>query len=61
MTAKTKTFDCVKMKNRIQSELMAEYEKRRDEFESYDAFLKAKADGSPWVRKMRRRFGAPPE
>ena len=29
MTNKTKTFDCVEMKNRIQAEIQAEYESRR--------------------------------
>jgi len=32
MTAKMKTFDCMKMKNQIQAERMAEYESRRMSF-----------------------------
>ena len=35
MTKKTKTFDCVEMKRRIQEGLRAEYESRRKEFPSY--------------------------
>ena len=56
MTTKTKTFDCVEMKRRIQEELRREYEARKMEFASYADFLQAKADRSPWVRQLRERF-----
>jgi len=59
MKTKSKTFDCVKMKDQIQAEMIAEYEARKDDFDSYDAFLRAKADGSPWIKKMRKKFGPP--
>jgi hypothetical protein len=56
MTTKTKTFDCVEMKQRIQDELRAEYESRTKEFANYIDFLQAKANESPWVRQQRQRF-----
>jgi hypothetical protein len=56
MATKTKAFDCVEMKDRIQAELLAEYESRKQEFSSYDDFLEAKANESPWVVRMRKRF-----
>ena len=43
MTTKAKTFDCVKMKNRIQAGLMAEFETRRNDFDSYADFIVASA------------------
>ena len=46
MAMKTKTFDCVEMKNRLQADLLAEYETRKGEFESFTAFLNSKADES---------------
>ena len=60
MSTKTKTFDCVEMKNRIQAEIFAEYEARKDEFPSFSAFVKARTDKSEWVRQMREKFGGPP-
>ena len=59
MATKTKTFACVEMKNRIQAELLAEYEARKDEFPSYAAFIKAGAEESEWIRQMREKFGGP--
>jgi hypothetical protein len=56
MTAKTKEFDCVEMKDRIQAELQAEFTTRKNEFASYADFLEAKAGESPWVVQMRQRF-----
>ncbi len=56
MTTKTKTFDCVEMKQCIQEELQAEYESRKKDFASYADFLQSKADESPWVRQLRKRF-----
>lgn len=47
MATKTKTFDCVEMKNRIQAERLAEYEARKDEFSSYVDFINARAKESP--------------
>ncbi len=56
MTTRTKTFDCVEMKNRIQAERMAEYEAHKGEYASYVDFVKARADRSDWVRQMRSRI-----
>ena len=58
MGRKPKEFDCVKMKNEIQAKILAEYEARKGEFSSFVDFINAKANESPWVRKMRRRFNA---
>ena len=57
MPTRTRTFDCVEMKNRIQAELLAEYEARKDESPSLVAFVKTKAEESEWVRRMREKFG----
>ena len=50
-----KTFDCVEMKNRIQRELMREYQARKAEFTSYADFLNATADESEEIRIFRDR------
>ena len=55
MTTNAKAFDCVAMKDDVQGRLLAEFEGRRQEFPTFVDFLRAKADESPWVRKMRRR------
>ncbi len=51
-----KAFDCIHMKNRIQAEILAEYEEHKGEYASYSAFVKAKADGSEWVRGVRKKL-----
>lgn len=56
MTQRRKTFDCVEEKNRIQRELLAEYETRKDEFKSYADFIFATADESPEIRVWRERM-----
>jgi hypothetical protein len=53
---KTKAFDCVEMKNRIQAGLLAEYEAHKDEFPSFVAFVRAGANESEWVRHMRNKL-----
>ncbi len=60
MPTKTRTFDCVDMKNRIQAEMLAEYEAHKSEFPSFTAFVKARADDSEWVRGVREKL-APTE
>ncbi len=50
MSVKTKTFDCVEMKNRIQAERLAEYEARRSEFKSYLDFVNARVENSELVK-----------
>lgn len=57
MGTRTKTFDCVEMKNRIQAEIYAEYESRKDEFPSFAAFVKARTDKSEWVCQVREKLG----
>ncbi len=47
---KTKSFDCVEMKNRIQADLFAEYESRKGEFASYLDFINAKVKDSELAR-----------
>lgn len=54
MATKTKTFDCVKMKNRIQADILAEYEARKGEFASFAEFLKATE--SDWERETRQKL-----
>ena len=56
MARRTKTFDCVEMKNRIQAQIMAEYEARKDEFASFVDFINKTAGESEWVRRMRKKF-----
>lgn len=57
MGTKTKAFDCVEMKRRIQSEIMAEYETPKSRFASFEDFIEAQARKSAWVRRMRAKFG----
>ncbi len=57
MATKTKTFDCVEMKNRIQAERIAEYESRKDEFPSFLDFVRAKSRESEWVQQVGKKFG----
>jgi hypothetical protein len=59
MPTKTKTFDCVEMKNRIQAQRMAEYESRKGEFASYIEFVRSKTGDSAWARRMRRKLAKP--
>lgn len=58
MATKTKTFDCVEMKRQAQERLSRECEERKDEFDSYLDFIRAKSRESKWVRKQRKRLGA---
>ena len=55
MMKKTKTFDCVDMKNRIQRELREEYEARKAEFASYTEFINATANESEEIRAFREK------
>ena len=50
---KTKTFDCVEMKNEIQAQRWREYQAHKNEYSSYTAFIEARAQKSEWVSKMR--------
>jgi len=55
MSTKTKTFDCVEMKNRIQAERLAEYELRKGEFASYVDFVNARVKGSELMNVGRKK------
>jgi len=57
MMTKNKSFDCVEMKNRIQADIQAEYEARREEFSSFVEFVKASSSNSDYARAMHRKFG----
>jgi hypothetical protein len=55
MTTKTKTFDCVEMKNRIQAKRLAEYEAHKREFDSYIDFVNARVKKSRvWKEVVRK-------
>ncbi len=56
MNPKNKKFDCVEMKNRVQAELMREYEARKSEFPSYESFIVATADQDPWIVSVREKI-----
>jgi len=58
MAVKTKTFDCVDMKNRVQKKLEKEYERRKGEFTSYADFIEKKAVTSDWAKRMRGKLHA---
>ena len=55
MPTKTKTFDCVEMKNRIQAERLAEYESRKGEFASYVDFINARVKDSELMKIVRQK------
>jgi hypothetical protein len=50
-----KTFDCVDMKNRIQHDLLQEFEARRHEFDSYVDFINATAEEDLEIIAWRER------
>ncbi len=56
MKTTKKTFDCIEWKDRIQGELLAEYEARKGEFASYGEFIYATADESAKIRAWRERM-----
>ena len=58
MTGRTKTFDCVEMKNRIQAERLAEYEARKDEFSSYVNFINARLKDSDLANVVHKKTRA---
>jgi len=57
MKTKTKAFDCVEMKHKAQEELLAEFERRREEFATLTEFLNAKLDESERGSAIWARFG----
>ncbi len=58
MSTKTKTFDCVEMKNRIQAERWAEYQRRKGEFASYVEFINARVKNSELMNVVRQKAKA---
>ena len=56
MSTKTKTFDCVEMKNRIQAERLAEYESRKGEFTSYVDFINARVKDSELMKIVQQKL-----
>ena len=56
MRAKTKTFDCVEMKNRIQAEIMAEFDSETSGSASFIEHIHARAAKSEFIRSLRKRF-----
>ena len=56
MKTRTKKFDCVAMKNRIQGKLMAEFEARKGEFDSYADFVVASVREHDWCRRQLERI-----
>jgi hypothetical protein len=61
-TKKTKTFDCVEMKQRVQAELMAEYEARKDQFSSFADFIHKTAASDFKIKAFQEKISkaAPP-
>ena len=55
MATRTKTFDCVEMKNRIQAQRLAEYEAHKEEFASYIDFIDARIKKSSLWKELARR------
>jgi hypothetical protein len=56
MTTKTTIPKCLAVKDRVQRELMREYEARKSEFASYVEFVKATVDDDPNVRAYRQKL-----
>jgi hypothetical protein len=52
---KDRTFDCVEMKNRIQAERWAEYQRRKGEFASYLDFINARVKDSELAQAIRQK------
>jgi hypothetical protein len=56
MPTKTKTFDCVEMKNRIQAERLAEYESHKGEYASYLDFINARVKDSELMKILQKKL-----
>jgi hypothetical protein len=54
-TKKAKTFDCVEMKRRIQADLMAEYENRKDQYSSFADFIHKTAASDLNIRAFQEK------
>ncbi|MEN6449900.1 MAG: hypothetical protein ABFC96_05350 [Thermoguttaceae bacterium] len=58
-STKTKIFDCVEMKNRIQAERFAEYEAHKNEFTSYLDFINSRVKDSELMKVVREKANRP--
>ena len=56
MSMKTKTFDCVELKNRIQAKRLAEYEACKDKYASYVDFINARVKDSSLARIVEQKI-----
>jgi hypothetical protein len=56
MATTNKKFDCVEMKNAAQQQLRTEYEKRKNEFSSYIAFVNAAMDENSEIREFHNKL-----
>ena len=56
MILKTKAFDCVEMKNRIQQGIRKEYEAHRGAHASYADFVRSSLAKSEWGRRQLAMF-----
>ncbi len=54
-TKNAKTFDCVEMKRRIQTDLMAEYESSKDKFSSFADFIHKTAASDFKIRAFQEK------
>jgi hypothetical protein len=57
MATKTKAFDCVEMKRRIQRQLVDEYEAHKDQCSTLGSFIREKARNSAEVQAIRTKLG----
>lgn len=56
MATKIKTFDCVKMKNRLQARHMAGYMANRDRYPTFVDSIYGRRARSEWVQRMEAKF-----
>ena len=54
-TKKAKTFDCVEMKRRIQTDYIAEYDNRKDQFSSFADFIHKTAASDFKIRDFQEK------
>ncbi len=56
MPTRTKTFDCVEMKNRIQADRLSEYEAKKNEYASYVDFVNARMKHSELAKSLQQKL-----
>jgi len=57
MATKAKTFDCVEMKRQARAAILAQWERRKNEFSSFGEFIDASIRESEWAHRVRARTG----